>query len=142
MKTIWMAVIVALVTVVYTSAILAQQTSITIDQIREDEWISGYVSGLELTDHANYKVIVYVHTDKWYIHPYAGQDEGLSWTTIQQDNTWKIKTVKRRFKADKMAVLLVGRDYPEPNHVEQIERIPHKAFVVKNLKGTSDYGKL
>lgn len=140
MKTLGVVTVIVFLTVVHTSAILAQQ--ITIDQIIADKQISGYVGGLQPTDYPDYKVIVYVHTDQWYVHPYAGQGEGLSWASIKKNGTWQIQTVQRKFKADKVAALLVKRDYPEPSKVKIIKKIPHSAILVKKLQGTPDYGKL
>jgi hypothetical protein len=77
-----------------------------------------------------------------YIHPYAAQDEGLSWASIKDNGTWQIQTVQRQFKSDQMAALLVERTYTEPNKLEKLESIAHKAIVIKDLRGTPDYGKL
>jgi hypothetical protein len=131
-----------LLTVLYVNAIFAQGISITIDQITANEQIMGCVRGLASTDRPNYKVIVYVHTDQWYIHPYAGQGEGMSWAPIRENGSWQIRTVQREFKADKVAALLVKRNYPEPSKIESLERIPHRAIVTRELRGTPDYGKL
>ena len=119
-----------------------QDISVTIDQITANNQISGYVSGLTIDEYPNYKILVYVHTDQWYIHPYAGQDEGLSWATIGKNGVWSIQTVQREFKADKIAALVVSREYPEPSRLIYIEKIPHVALIVKQLKDTPDFGKL
>jgi len=121
---------------------LAQQISISITDITANQRICGTVSGLSPQDYPNYKIIIYVHTDQWYVHPYAGQDEGKSWAAIQQDGKWQIQTVQREFKADKIAALLVKRNYPEPSKVESLERIQKNAVLVKELRDTPDYGKL
>lgn len=121
---------------------LAQQISVSITDITANQQICGAVSGLPSQDYQNYKVIVYVHTDQWYIHPYAGQDEGKSWASIQANGKWQIQTVQREFKADKVAAVLVKRNYPEPSKTESLERIQQAAIVVKKLRGTPDYGKL
>lgn len=142
MKTLAWVVAIILLFALYTNILLAQQLSITIDQIVENERISGYIRGLQPSEYPAYKVIVYVHTDQWYIHPYAGQDEGLSWAPIRENGSWGIQTVKRQFKADKVAALLVRRNYPEPSKVESLERISYRAIVIKELRGTPDYGKL
>lgn len=142
MKTLGILTIVVLITVLHARVIVAQSVTVTIDQIVADEQISGYVHSLNPADYRKYKVIVFVHTDQWYIHPYAGQDEGLSWTTIKANGTWQIQTVQRQFRADKVAALLVSRNYPEPNKVESLKRVPHKAIVIKELRNTPDYGKL
>lgn len=144
MKAFRVVLAIVLSIVAQASAVLAQEVSITIGKIVENQQISGSVGGLAPQDYKNYKVVVYVHTDKWYIHPYAGQDEGLSWASIQSNGTWRIKTVKREFKADKVAALLVKRNYPEPNKIEDenLEEVQHSAIVIKPLRDTPDYGKL
>jgi len=141
MKLLRIMTVVTLLSLVITSLALGE-TSITIDQIEANERILGYVSGLNQSEYSNYKVVVYVHTDRWYIHPYAGQGEGLSWASLQENGTWSIQTVRRRFRADKVAALLVKRSYQEPNTIENIHGIPDKAMIIKELRGTHDYGKL
>jgi hypothetical protein len=123
-------------------AVQGQGSSITIDQIEANQRIVGYVRGLQPGSCEKYKVIVYVHTDAWYIHPYAGQGVGLSWAPIKPDGSWEIATVQREFKADKIGALVVPRDYPEPSKVISLDRIQAKARVIKKLVGTSDFGSL
>ena len=118
---------------------------VTIDQIVVDNRISGYVRDLSTTDPSGYKVIVYIHTDQWYIHPYAGQGDGQSWASINSDGTWQIATVNRGVPADSIAALVVGRDYIVPTKLESLGIIPQSAKaaeVVRDLRGTPDYGKL
>jgi hypothetical protein len=125
------------------SATVAQEVSVSIDQIREADVITGRVKGLDPAEFQNYRVLVYVHTDQWYIHPYAGQGRGMSWAGLANDGTWRIRTVKREFKADKVAVLVVRKPYAsEPSKIDSLEDIPYVAQQVKTLTGTSDYGKL
>lgn len=121
---------------------IAQQISVSITDITANQQIFGTVSGLPSQDYQNYKVIVYVHTDQWYIHPYAGQDEGKSWASIQANGKWQIQTIQREFRADKVAAVLVKRNYPEPSKTESLKRIQSAAIIVKDLLGTPDYGKL
>ena len=142
MKTLKAGIFFVLLTLVFSATSCAQEVSITIDEIVANGKISGKIRSSAPLDFKMYKVIVYVHTDLWYIHPYAGQGEGESWASIGDDGGWKIKTVKRRFKADKVAALLVKRNYPEPNKVENLENIQNTAIGIKNLRDTSDYGKL
>lgn len=120
----------------------AQTFTVAIDQIVTNDSIIGCVNGLEPEDVANYKIIVYVHTDQWYIHPYAGQGEGKTWAAVRNDGTWRIATVRREFQADRVAALLVPRDFPEPNMAHNLTSIPYSAIVDKEIVGTADYGKL
>jgi hypothetical protein len=142
MRALVIVTVIVLLTVVQASVTLGQLPSITIDQIIADKHILGIVSGLPVNDYPKYKVIVYIHTDQWYIHPYAGQDEGRSWASVTEKGEWRIETVRREFRADKAAALLVEKDYSEPNVIGNIDEIPSKARVIKDLKETSDYGKL
>lgn len=143
MKLVKLLVMFAIISIGCTSESIAGQARITIDQIIANDYVSGYVSGLAPAEYGKYKVIFYVHTDQWYIHPYAGQGEGMSWASIKGNSTWQIKTVQREFKANSIAALIVERQYPEPNKVEDIRKIPYRAIVVKELQqGSQDYGKL
>ena len=80
---------------------------ISIDAIIKDGHISGKVSGIASKAVGDYKILVYIHTDQWYIHPYVNQGENGSWAALKPDLTWSIPSVKRAFTADKVAALLV-----------------------------------
>ena len=62
-----------------------QEVRISIETIERDQFISGRVQGLEAEEIPRHRVVVYIHTDMWYIHPFAGQGEGLSWAAIRPD---------------------------------------------------------
>ncbi len=112
--------------------------SISIDSITANDQIAGVVRGVQPAELAELKVIVYVHTDQWYVHPYAGQGEGKSWAAVAPNGTWRLGTVKREFAADQIAALLVKKDYPQPAKVDTLHGIPSLAREVKTLTGTSD----
>jgi hypothetical protein len=142
MKTSRLMAVAMALSLVLGTLVFAQKAMISITSITANHRITGTVVGLPEEDYVNFKVIVYVHTDQWYIHPYAGQDEGKSWASVEAGGNWQIQTVQREFKADKIAALLVKRNYPEPSRTESLERIQSTAKVEKKLKDTSDYGKL
>ncbi len=135
------ALVVSLILIGAAQLLPAGEPAITIDRISPDDVIQGRVSGLEGSLRA-YKIVVYVHTDRWYIHPYAGQGEGDSWAAVKKGGTWEITTVKRRFSADKIAVLVVNAGAKVPSTTSNVRSIPHRSLIIKNLKGTPDYGKL
>ena len=120
----------------------AQEVEISIESIKSDEAISGRVRDLEAEKTPNHRVVVYVHTDIWYIHPYAGQGEGLSWAAIRPDGKRVIETVRRQFRANKLAAVVVNENYPVRDRTRSLELIPYLAITIKNLEGTQDYGKL
>ena len=83
MKILKLMLVIAFVIVSNADIANAQEIAISIDSIVANSQITGRVNNLAPTEYNNYKVVVYVHTDQWYIHPYAGQDEGKSWAPIQ-----------------------------------------------------------
>jgi hypothetical protein len=142
MKIVSKLFIIICVLVCNMQILVAQKTTISIDKIVTNQKVSGSVQHLDPADYSNYKVLLYVYTDQWYIHPYAGQGAGLSWASIDKDGTWVIKTIKREISAGKVAAILVKKNYPEPNQTQSVDVIPNKAIIIRNLSGTQDYGKL
>ena len=106
----------------------AQNVEVTIDRIDQDEAIIGKVVGLSAEEIPHHRVIVYVKTDIWYIHPFAGQGDGLSWAQIQPTGKWVIETVRRRFVANAVAALVVNENYPAPDRTRSVERINSSAI--------------
>src|ERR1044072_9130280 len=105
MRTVISVMISLLLLAGQASTWFAQAVSLTIAAITANQTISGEAKGLMPRDLVDYKVIVYVHTDQWYIHPYAGQGEGKSWASIKSDGSWQIRTVQREFAADSVAAI-------------------------------------
>lgn len=116
--------------------------SITIDQIVRNEQIAGSVTGLTDVGRRNHRVVVYVKTDQWYIHPYAQGGDGKSWASIAGDGSWKIATVKREFPASEVAALLVRADAKPTSPVPNVRDLPHQAISVKPLTNTPNEGDL
>ena len=133
---------VALTLIVCAGSARAQPVQISIDKIVQDASISGHVAGLAQTTAPQYRVVVYVHTDMWYIHPYAGQGVGKSWAAIQPNGDWSIETIKREFVADRVAALVVLYGVAVPARTADIAGIPHTAITVRDLANTPDFGKL
>ena len=69
-------VLLAVLCLATASEARAQEVQISIETIESDQFISGQVRGLEAAEIPRHRVVVYVHTDIWYIHPDAGQGEG------------------------------------------------------------------
>jgi hypothetical protein len=115
---------------------------VSIDKIVQDDHISGTVKGLGDKGREAYKVVVYVKTDRWYIHPYDQGGEGKSFATIQGDGSWSIETVRREVAAAAIAAVVVRQESKAPAQTADVETIAHDGIVVRTLKGTTDYGKL
>lgn len=90
------------------------EVSIVMTAFRSGRYIKGQVSGLKKDEHSRYKLLVYVLTNKWYIHPYAENREGRGYASIKSDGSWTIQTVWRGYQAFKVAFLIVDKDYYPP----------------------------
>ncbi len=118
------AIIILQYSLLYAISAQDSEPAISIDEIRENKFIRGEVFGIDASEYEQFKVIVYVHTDKWYIHPYAAGGKGNCYAEIRGDGSWKIKTVKREFPADQVAALIVNKSYKPPTTTNDMEGIP------------------
>lgn len=113
------------------------QSAVSITDIRQDQRIEGTVNAgnVKPEDHC---VVVYVHTDIWYIHPFAAEGPDQSWAPIRE-NRWSIATVKREFPADQVAAVLLKKDHagdcPAPARLTTLNGIDRHVGVpfVKSL---------
>lgn len=89
-------------------------TEVHVDEIVRDSHIKGHVKGLPLEAYDKFKVVFYVKTNRWYVHPYTyyeGQQEGYSYSNLAQDGTFMVKTVRRQIPSKQLAVVVVPRSY-------------------------------
>jgi mannanase-like protein len=93
-------------------------------EIVPDSRIVGRVLGLPPARAGDYKVLIYVKTNKWYIHPYERGGKGRSFAALNPDGSFQIETVKRAFLADFVAVLVVESSFAPPATVEDLAQIP------------------
>ncbi|OGU96023.1 MAG: hypothetical protein A2475_01265 [Ignavibacteria bacterium RIFOXYC2_FULL_35_21] len=91
---------------------------VKIDTIIPGRIISGSIIDISPLDYQNYKIIIYVLTDKWYIRPWADNREGRGYARIQDDGIWRIETLYRGYQAYLVAALLVESSYIPPSAVE------------------------
>lgn len=142
--------VVALLCAVFLTATMVSEgvceVTVNIDQILQGISITGFVKGVPKDQVGNYRVVVYVHTDVWYIHPYAAGGEGDSWAAIKPNGSWTLKTVKRQFAANAVAALVVKADgYDEKTPIQDVAAIPHVGIIILDkpeLKKRKFYGKL
>jgi hypothetical protein len=89
-------------------------TQVVVDEIVRDSHIKGHISGLPQDAYEKFKVVFYVKTNRWYVHPYAfyqGQEEGYSYSNIHADGSFWVRTVRRQVPSKKLAVVVVPRSY-------------------------------
>lgn len=125
--------------IVFADTSKAKNKSVDITNIEADTLITGTVTGIG--NPGNYKVIVYVHTDMWYIHPFVESAAPIS------GNSWSIETVQRGHTANKIAVLVVDNDVAKkaPAKTTNINKIKHlaiKIYTRQQMEGNEWYGRL
>ena len=89
-------------------------TEVHVDEIVRNSHIKGHVKGLPTEAYENFKVIFYVKTNRWYVHPYThyeGQEEGYSYSNLNANGEFKVKTVRRDVPSKQMAVVLVPKSH-------------------------------
>lgn len=123
------------------------QAPLAITDISANGTITGTVSDSTVSA-ADACVVVYVHTDIWYIHPYAGGGEGRSWAKVAGRN-WSIPTVKREFPANQVAAVLLRKDRmgecPAAAKLEAINGLDRHIgapFIKPLANGDAWYGRL
>jgi hypothetical protein len=89
-------------------------TQVVVDEIVKDSHIKGHINGLPQEAFDKFKVVFYVKTDRWYVHPFTyheGQEEGYSYSNLRNDGTFYVKTVRRDVPSKKLAVVVVPKSY-------------------------------
>lgn len=89
-------------------------TQVAVDLIVPNHYIKGHVTGLPTEAFDKFKVVFYVKTNVWYVHPYAyyeGQEEGYSYSNLNSKGDFKVKTIKRAIPSKELAVVLVPRQF-------------------------------
>ena len=91
-----------------------KSTEVAVDSIVANEWIKGHVSGLPTEAYEKFKMVFYVKTNIWYVHPYAyyeGQEEGYSFSNLNAQGEFKVKTIKRAIPSKELAAVLVPKSF-------------------------------
>jgi hypothetical protein len=87
---------------------------VTVDEIVKDSHIKGHVQGLPTDAYEKFKVVFYVKTNRWYVHPYTyyeNQEEGYSYSNLNENGEFQVKSVKRAVPAKELAVVVVPKSY-------------------------------
>lgn len=95
-----------------------QRASITeIEAEIQFEWGPDVISGKIITEkpcnYDEYKVVAYVKTDIWYVHPWVG-----TFASINKDGSWELESVNRTPSPTQVGVFLIDKDYVSPPLVE------------------------
>lgn len=91
-----------------------RNTVVTVDEIVKNSHIKGHVTGLPTESFDQFKVVFYVKTNRWYVHPftyYEGQEEGYSYSNLNNNGEFWVKTVKRDVPSKELAAVVVPRSF-------------------------------
>jgi hypothetical protein len=91
-----------------------KSTQVSIDSVVANEWIKGHVTGLPTEAMDKFKVVFYVKTNRWYVHPYQyyeGQQEGYSYANLTATGEFKVKTLKRAVPSKELAAVVVPKSF-------------------------------
>jgi hypothetical protein len=126
----------ALSRIVKHDIVLNLSATVSMDKFVAGSYISGNVEGLQPEETATHKVLVYVLTDQWYIHPFAENKARLGYATIQADGSWEIQTEARNHKPSRIAIAVVPRGALRPLTIPPDGDADGalKAKLAKNLK--------
>lgn len=87
---------------------------VTVDEIVKNSHIKGHVKGLPTDALNKFKAVFYVKTNRWYVHPYTdtpNYGEGYSYSNLNLNGEFFIKTVRREVPSNKLAVVIVPKSY-------------------------------
>lgn len=87
---------------------------VSVDEIVKDSHIKGRITGLPTDALDKFKVIFYVKTNRWYVHPYTyyeGQEEGYSYSNLTANGEFWVRTVSRKIPSKQLAVAVVPKSY-------------------------------
>jgi LmbE family N-acetylglucosaminyl deacetylase len=94
--------------------------AIVFEEFDSGSHLSGRVDGFEAEEFADLKVVLYVLTNAWYIHPWDSAEEGKGYAAVAEDGSWRIPTVWRRHQARRLALLLARRSSIVPSRVSPL----------------------
>jgi hypothetical protein len=91
-----------------------KSTEVIVDAIVANQYIKGHISGLPTEAYDKFKVVFYVKTNIWYVHPYTyyqGQEEGYSYSNLNANGEFQVKTIKRAVPSKELAAVLVPKSF-------------------------------
>lgn len=92
-------------------AYACKNVEVNVDSIVRDEQIKGHVKGLPQEAYEKFKMVFYVKTNRWYVHPFVSPDSGIGHADIKEDGSFEIRTVRRDVPSKQLAAVLVPKPY-------------------------------
>jgi len=131
MKKRVLIVLAAIISLIICSSFSANSYAglkITITQFVQDDSIGGVVQGLSASEVKLFKIIVYVKTNKLYIHPFETGGERETYSSIDSSGNWWVRSEHRKPAPSKIFAFMVKKEYKAPLNVQSIREIAYKAY--------------
>lgn len=91
-----------------------KKSSVVVEEIVKDSHIKGHITGIPAEAYDKFKVVFYVKTNRWYVHPYVynnDQEPGYSYSNLDSNGGFWVRTVRRQIPSRQLAVVVVPRSY-------------------------------
>lgn len=88
-----------------------KSTQVIVDNIVKNEKIEGHIKGLPESAYQDFKVVFYVQTNRWYVHPFEDAGAGQSFANLTSNGTFSIQTVSRDVPSKRLVAVLVPKSY-------------------------------
>lgn len=119
-------------------ASLDPDVSVALTAFQSDGLMSGRVTGLDAAGYDQVKVVAYVLTDAWYIHPWAENAAGKGFALVDGNGEWALETVWRGHQAYRLALVVMPKAGWAHAKVELGARNPDAALIAE-LPGVKAY---
>jgi Carboxypeptidase regulatory-like domain len=119
-------------------ASLDANVSVAMTAFRSEGFIAGRVTGLDPASYDQVKVVAYVLTDAWYIHPWAENASGRGFALVDSNGDWSLETVWRGHQAYRLALVVMPRAGWAHSKIELRAGDPDAALIAE-LPGVKAY---
>jgi LmbE family N-acetylglucosaminyl deacetylase len=96
----------------------SQRGEVVLWDFESNSHLAGRVVGFSPEECRELKVLVYVLTDKWYVHPWDSPEPGKGYAAVDDQCAWRISSVWHGFQAKRLALLVTHAETQAPPRVE------------------------
>lgn len=107
---------------------MASAQEIKITEFMEGDSIAGIVKKVSADDLKQMKVLIYLQTNKLWIHPYTHGGDHEAFSYIDSNGNWWVKSEHRSPSPSRIYAFLVNREYTAPATAESFREINYAAY--------------
>ena len=115
--------------------------TVNVQAIVKNSHIKGYVTGLKETSLEDFKMIFYVKTNRWYVHPYQfneSQPSGYSYSDLTTGGSFWIRS-HFRTPSKRMVAILVPSVHAVYNKKSTLNQLLKYACKHVEIPGNGDF---